>query len=470
METEYIETEEMEEVHEDSEPPLWELVEEEEVPGTFDLCEEELSESERYFCYDCHRIFENRVSAEEHICPQAGQTETETAEPPVEVTPAPAVVARNMQVTCHICNTIFGSSKALKFHMRMHGKVSTKSIQDALPVGAHQQYNQLDQFYCEICNKSFDESLLAVHKQMHQESSLEQLMCRTCNRKFDNVNEYEMHLKMHEKQTDKPTSRPVPSNGKKIRSDKPGYPCQYCERVFLRPYEKVKHERVHTGEKPYACEVCGKTFRVTYSLTLHLRTHTNIRPYVCTVCNKRFKSHQVYSHHLRIHSSEKEYACDKCPKTFRTSVQLSGHKNTHTKPFECTICNRPFASLYAVKAHMVNHKDKAQEGQGASKKPSTNGKFWCTVCGAEYSRIFAYRQHLKTAHGQSEDNGEKKPRQLLEEEGGIDDTEAAALRAAADADAAYMLSDVTVVDTIPTLEEFDVENLHTEEIITDWLT
>jgi uncharacterized Zn-finger protein len=36
---------------------------------------------------------------------------------------------------------------------------------------------------------------------------------------------------------------------------KGNHKCQYCDKLFNRPHEKVKHERVHTNEKPYACDV-----------------------------------------------------------------------------------------------------------------------------------------------------------------------------------------------------------------------
>ncbi|XP_017024914.1 zinc finger protein ZFP2 [Drosophila kikkawai] len=485
-----------EEIHE-ADVPLWEVVDD---PIKADENETDPTHSDRYFCYDCHSIFENRSSAEDHVCPQADtgggsiqhadEIPAGTAKPPTR-RKLPSVAARtdskgssqSSVISCEICNTVFSSAKFLKFHMRIHEKVAPKSIQDALPVGAHQQYSKLDQFYCEICNKSFDENLLTVHKQMHQETAKE-FMCGVCNRQFFNSIDYDMHLKIHQKPRDLEATRMPEHRSTAGDKEKPGFPCQYCERVFSRPYEKVKHERVHTGEKPYSCEVCGKTFRVSYSLTLHLRTHTNIRPYVCTVCNKRFKSHQVYSHHLRIHSTERQFACDVCSKSFRTSVQLYAHKNTHTKPYQCVVCNRPFSSMYAVRIHMQTHEDEKSKGNGKGVQASTKsqpsaGKFWCSSCGAEYARMFALRMHMKTAHGlteeviQQEENSSTALEDVLPT---VVDSETAVLIAAAEADAAYInavVNAVDVVGSVPTYEEvaveFDVDNFHSEEIITDWL-
>lgn len=472
--------------------PLWELVEEVPANVKAEKDQNEPSNSDRYFCYDCHSIFENRNKAEEHICPRAesgGSSQQDgDAKAPVRRKLA-SVSARtgprdaSSFISCGICNTVFSSEKFLKFHMRIHENRAPKSIQDALPIGAHQQYSELDQFYCEICNKSFDETLLTVHKQMHQQESSE-IMCSICNRKFENEVTYQMHQKIHEKPRDSESSRKL-AQRTSLDKEKPGFPCQYCERVFTRPFEKVKHERVHTGEKPYACEVCGKTFRVSYSLTLHLRTHTNIRPYVCTVCNKRFKSHQVYSHHLRIHSSERQFSCDACPKTFRTSVQLYAHKNTHTKPYRCAVCNRPFSSMYAVKNHMQTHKEISSKGSvgsgtpniksAATSKSQAAGKFYCNTCGAEYARLFALRLHMKSAHGLVEEQENPATSTDAAHVAETDDSETAVLIAAAEADAAYInavVNDVDIVGTVPTYEEcvvFDVDNFHSEEVITDWL-
>lgn len=264
--------------------------------------------------------------------------------------------------------------------------------------------------YLNIKFYSFDQRLLAIHKNMHQ--NIEEYNCSKCNKQFDNSTNYEMHMQMHNetKGNSSSSSKHIVTSPElallaKTCSDgsRKQYACQYCGKEFLRPYEKVKHERIHTGEKPYNCEVCGKTFRVSYSLTLHLRTHTDIRPYVCATCNKRFKQQSVYVHHLKTHVSERQYRCEECGKSFRTSVQLCGHRNSHKKPFNCTECNRPFASMYAVKVHMKTH--------NKDSKANKNLKNRCDLCGATYARIFALRFHLKEQHGVDVD-----PAQLLDAE------------------------------------------------------
>lgn len=181
IEMESIEEDIIEELDDTTEPQLWEVLEDDDnelVPppetNEAEVIFEEtvevgemLNKSERYFCFDCHSIFETRQSAEEHSCPQneangakknnAKLAKTQT---PVrrKLTNDPSAGNNSSTTICHICKTKFSSAKCLKFHMRIHNKRTSKSIQDALPVGAHQQYSELDQFYCEICNKRFVKS------------------------------------------------------------------------------------------------------------------------------------------------------------------------------------------------------------------------------------------------------------------------------------------------------------------------
>ncbi|XP_073962216.1 uncharacterized protein [Choristoneura fumiferana] len=329
----------------------------------------------KYQCLHCPVAYENSKSLSAHMKVHKSHTESETD--------------NSGPFRCDICSTVFPSNKSLKLHKRMHDPVKARPIE--LPVETEGSEPSNDKFLCSICDKLIPIDYRAVHHNSHKTDN--KFNCDICNRKFHSSEYLEMHMSVHN--IDK-----VPQN----KQDKSlPYMCMYCNRQFARPHEKVKHERIHTGEKPHSCEICGKSFRVSYCLTLHMRTHTGARPYACPHCNKRFKAHSVYNHHLLTHSDVRAYKCPFCPKAFKTSVQLAGHKNSHTKPFSCQHCNRPFASLYAVRAHTETH------------ARQNNLKFSCNLCGASYARTFALKDHIKQVHKQDIESVDKTTVDLKEE-------------------------------------------------------
>nr|XP_034834792.1 zinc finger protein 271-like isoform X1 [Maniola hyperantus] len=276
---------------------------------------------------------------------------------------------------CEICNTQFPTSKSLKLHKKMHDPIKSRPIEPPLETAEGMPPSD-DKYLCGVCDKLIPIDYRIIHQNSHKITN--KMNCDICNKKFHSKEYLDMHMSVH-----KIDKVPVEKTDKLLP-----YNCLYCTRKFARPHEKVKHERIHTGEKPHSCEICGKSFRVSYCLTLHMRTHTGARPYACPHCNKRFKAHSVYNHHLLTHSDVRAYKCPFCPKAFKTSVQLAGHKNSHTKPFSCSQCNRPFASLYAVRVHMEIH------------TRQNSLKFSCTLCGASYARAFALKDHVKQVHKQ----------------------------------------------------------------------
>lgn len=285
-----------------------------------------------------------------------------------------------VQYECAVCSTVFPTNKSLKLHKRMHDPVKSRPIEP--PVASTDGKDVTTLYRCNICEKMIPFDYRTIHENSHKSSN--KLNCSICNKKFTSMEFMEMHMSIHN--LDKVT---VNKEDKSLP-----YKCLYCNRRFARPHEKVKHERIHTGEKPHSCEICGKSFRVSYCLTLHMRTHTGARPYQCPHCSKRFKAHSVYNHHLLTHSEVRAYKCPFCPKAFKTSVQLAGHKNSHTKPFSCQHCNRPFASLYAVRVHTETH------------NRQNNLKFACALCGASYARAFALNDHVKQVHKRDMDNAD----------------------------------------------------------------
>lgn len=338
--------------------------------------------SSTYVCSKCNLTFLSARSLSGHM-------RTHKYEKPAQEHKGPFI--------CGVCNTEFKSFKSLRLHERMHDPIKSREVEPPVNYGltgviSEEASTTREMFICGICNKSYDKQYEEVHMNAHIESV--KYDCEICNRKFHTKSNLDMHVRVHTNgkkfacsycKKDFISYDSFQEHVKKHCQSRP-YECQYCGRRFVRPHEKVKHERIHTGEKPHVCQICGKAFRVSYCLTLHMRTHSGTRPYQCPHCGKRFKAHSVFNHHLLTHSNVRNYKCPYCPKAFKTGVQLAGHKNSHTKPFTCTECNRPFASLYAVRLHMESH------------KRENNLKFNCSACGASYARAFALRDHIKEQH------------------------------------------------------------------------
>ena len=49
--------------------------------------------------------------------------------------------------------------------------------------------------------------------------------------------------------------------------------CKFCRKDFKKPSDLIRHERVHTNEKPFKCEICFKLFSIKSNLTAHLNLH-----------------------------------------------------------------------------------------------------------------------------------------------------------------------------------------------------
>lgn len=179
---------------------------------------------------------------------------------------------------CQECYKTFKSLKRFLTHMKTHNSISEenlKSLEELLTSKDRKNAELCEEvktnsglalFRCKACNAEFDSKRsLLLHVPMHRNSAEahtrssrmptnDLYVCQLCNKTFEEEVEFELHSAASHKENN--TQQLKKNIEKKVGDDSKGsHSCQFCGKIFKRPHEKVKHERVHTNEKPFACDV-----------------------------------------------------------------------------------------------------------------------------------------------------------------------------------------------------------------------
>ncbi|XP_033725587.1 uncharacterized protein LOC117315488 [Pecten maximus] len=160
--------------------------------------------------------------------------------------------------------------------------------------------------------------------------------------------------------------------------------CRFCGRRFsIKHFWRLHSKRHKAVESVKRCEKCRKLFGSLEQFTNH--RCVEISPYECEICDEPFASAYLLMKHRAIHRGP-VHKCDKCNRLFTRKCNLERHmvkSHSWTSDYDCILCSKSFSCKQAHSFHLLSH------------IRTTNT---CTVCNVAFRTPDEFDEHVEGNH------------------------------------------------------------------------
>ncbi|XP_059171122.1 zinc finger protein 423-like isoform X2 [Physella acuta] len=248
-------------------------------------------------------------------------------------------------LTCDQCNATFHDAQNFIAHMKLH---SESLLNMALGRASNSEKKYRDTGDSEIRGNNLSNQNLPGPAKQHD--------CFKCGASFSSEEHLEAHASLH------------------YLCVSTEYGCSSCAKNFSKPDELQKHLMDIHAHHLYRCSLCKDIFDSKVNIQVHFAIkHSNeCKQYKCVSCDIMFRSEMEWQVHVRVNHlhMSRPYRCLFCQESFTSEVELQCHLTTHSKQFNCPMCDQAFHIEYLLDQHMqTRHGDTKPE---LGEKSSTN--------------------------------------------------------------------------------------------------